>query len=73
MHAFAVFTEKCLRPYGFNDINFTAEVKSTNLKTKMQSWKHWNLNHRNTNLVDISNKYFSLARNKLNSSQLIGF
>ena len=37
MHAFAVFTDKYLRPYGCPDTNFTAAVKCTNLKPKIQS------------------------------------
>ena len=37
MHAFAVFTEIYLRPNGCSDTNFTAAVKCTNLKTKIQS------------------------------------
>ena len=32
MHAFADFTEKYLRPYGFNGTNFTASVNCTNPK-----------------------------------------
>ena len=33
MHAFAVFTDKYLRPYGCNDSNFTATVNCVNSKT----------------------------------------
>ena len=30
MHAFAVFNDKCLRPYGCSDTNLTVTVESIN-------------------------------------------
>ena len=37
MHAFAVFTDKYLRPYGFSDTIFTATVNCTNPKSEILS------------------------------------
>ena len=37
MHAFAVFSNKCLRTCGGNNTNFTATVNCTNPKTEILS------------------------------------
>ena len=37
MHAFAVFNDQYLRPYGCSDTNFTATVNCTNPRTEILS------------------------------------
>ena len=37
VHAFAVFTDKYLRPWGSSSTNFMAEVNCKNLKIKIKS------------------------------------